>query len=241
MSARPKTRAFAAAALAVAALAPASAEAASPTIEQIVVAKSGSAKQKRVVADSAVARVAGKRCAVAAGTPLAALIRSGVGPLRLHDYGSCSNRPADAADLYVRAIAGDRARGQNGWVYKVGNKVGTAGAGDPRGPFGRGRLREGQRVMWFYCRLSARTGACQRTLGVKASAEGGGTLRVTVRAYNDRGRSKLRSGATVHAGDTTAKTGSDGTASFQLPAGRTKVWASAKGVVRSFEEAVEVR
>ena len=30
-----------------------------------------------------------------AATPLAALVRSGVGPLSLRDYGSCSKRPAD--------------------------------------------------------------------------------------------------------------------------------------------------
>ena len=78
------------------------------------------------------------RCAVAAGTPLAALaaLRRAGGPaFRVRDYASCSRHAADASGLYVSArSARDRARGQDGWVYKVGNRVGTAGAADPRGP-----------------------------------------------------------------------------------------------------------
>ena len=228
------------AAAAVAALAPA-AEAAPPRVEQLVVFRDGSAVQRTVTARATLASVGGRRCAVGQGTPLAALLRSGVGPLRLRDYGECSRRTADSAGLFVTTIRRDRNRGQNGWVYKVADRVGTAGAADPAGPFGRGRLRTGARVTWFYCRMSARSASCQRTLGVKAAALGEGMVRVTVRAYDDRGRSRLQPGATVHAGDLTATTDSDGTATLRLPPGRAMVWASARGLVRSFEEAVDVR
>jgi hypothetical protein len=241
MSRRNAIRATAAVALATAVLAPAAAHAASPTVGQLVAFRDGSAEQRQVTAHAATARVGSRRCAVAAGTPLAALVRSGVGPLRIRDYGECSGRAVDAAGLYVASIAGERARGQNGWVYKVGNKVATAGAGDPSGPFGRGRLREGQRVTWFFCRMNVRTSSCQRTLGLAAAATGGGTVHVTVRAFNDRGRSRPRAGATIHAGVATATTGSDGTATMTLPRGRAALWASAPGTVRSFKEAVDVR
>ena len=240
MSRRPALRATAAAALAVAVGVPV-AEAAPPRVGQLVAFRDGSAEQRKVAARAATARVGKRRCAVAAGTPLAALLRSRVGPLRIKDYGECSRRPIDAAGLYVAAIRGDRARRQNGWVYKVGNRVATAGAADPSGPFGRGRLRRGQRVTWFYCRMSVRTSSCQRTLGLSASATGGGTVEVTVRAYDDRGRSRPRAGATVHAGAATATTGSDGTATLTLARGRAALWASAPGTVRSFKEAVDVR
>jgi hypothetical protein len=64
---------------------------------------------------------------------------------------------------------------------------------------------------------------------------------VTVRGYDDRGRGKLVKGATVHAGSATATTDRHGRATLQPGAGSTTVWAGAKGLVRSFEEAVEVR
>jgi hypothetical protein len=236
-----RATATAAAGLAVALPVPAVGQAAAPRVEQLVAFKDGSAKQKRVKARAAAVRVGGRRCAVGSATALAALIRSDAGSLRLKDYGACSGRAADAGGLYVAAIAGERARGQNGWVYKVGNKVGTAGAADPQGAFGRGRLRRGARITWFYCRMSVRTGSCQRTLGIGAAAQGGGVVRVTVRGYDDRGRSRLRAGATVHAGSVTATTGADGTATLQLAPGRARVWASAPGLVRSFKEAVDVR
>jgi len=233
------TRAIAAAALAAAALAPVATADAAPRVKQLVAFRDGGAKQKSVRARAVRTRVGGRRCAVGAGTPLAALIRSRPGKLRLKDYGACSKRAADAAGLYVAAIAGERAHGPNGWVYKVGNRVATSGAGDPSGPFGHGRLRAGARVTWFYCRM--RSGGCQRTLGVRAKALGGGELRATVRAYDDRGRSKLVRGATVHAGGETAKTGAGGIATLELTPGRRAVWATQKGRVRSFEEAVDVR
>lgn len=236
MSALTETRVIAAAVVAAAALAPAAtAQAATPNVRELVVFRDGSAKQKTVTARSATARVGRRRCAVGARTPLAALIRSHIGGLKLKDYGACSRRTRDAAGLYVAAIGRDRARGANGWVYKVGNKLASAGAGDPAGPFGRGKIRSGTRVTWLYCRMNARTASCQRTLGVKAVGDASG-VSVTVRSYDDRGRSKLVAGATVHGGGATATTDSSGVA--HLAAGVTRVWAESPGTVRSFEERV---
>ena len=231
-----RIRVIAAAALAAAALAPATA-AGAPRVKQLVAFRDGSAVQKAVTAHATTVRVRGRRCAVGAGTPLAALVRSRVGPLRLRDYGSCSKRPRDAGSLYVAAIAKDRGRGASGWVYKVGNKVASAGAADPSGPFGRGRLRAGARVTWFFCRMSIRTSSCQRTLAIKALSDATGVT-VTVRSYDDRGRSRPAGGATVHAGATTVTADSNGVA--RLPAGATRAWAEAPGMVRSFEEPIEV-
>jgi hypothetical protein len=228
---------IAAAALAAAALAPAAADAAAPKVNQLVVFRNGTAKQKTLTAKAARVRVAGRRCAVGAATPLAALIRSRVGALRLKDFGSCSRKPGDAAGLYVAAIGKDRAKGANGWVYKVGNKVASAGAADPAGPFGRGKIRSGTRVTWFYCRMNARTSSCQRTLGVRAISDASGVT-ATVRSYDDRGHSTLVSGATVHRGSDTATTDASGVA--HLPAGFGRVWAESPGTVRSFEEPVAV-
>jgi hypothetical protein len=207
----------------------------------MVVFRSGRAVTKTVRARRVLVRVGGRRCAAGDGTPLAALVRSRPRRLRLRDFGSCSRRPRDSGGLFVSGIGPDRNRGQNGWVYKVGTKLATAGAADPAGPFGRGRLRSGARVTWFYCRLSARTHSCQRTLRVGASAPGGGALRVTVRSHDDRGRARRVAGATVHAGAASATTGQDGTATLQLPPGRVAVWAERRGLVRSFEEVVDVR
>ena len=123
----------------------------------------------------------------ARGTPLAALLRSKPGSVGLRDYGSCSRRRASSSgQLYVRSIRGDRERGRGGWVYKVGRRLGTAGAADTSGPFGRGRLRTGARLTWFYCLLTR--GSCQRTLTLKATPLGGGVVAVTVRGYDDEGR-----------------------------------------------------
>jgi hypothetical protein len=226
---------IAAAALSVAALAP-TAQAA--TVRQLVAFRDGTAVQKTVSARATTARVGKKRCAVGASTALAALIRSKVGAIAIKDYGSCSRRARDAAGLYVRAIRSDRARGANGWVYKVGNRVASAGAADPAGPFGSGRLRGGARVTWFYCRMTG--SSCQRTLASRAVAKGGGSVTVTVTAYDDNGHGKPAAGATVHAGSATATTAADGTATLQLPTGTAKVWAEKAGAVRSFEEQIGV-
>ena len=218
-------------------LAPPSAEAAGPTVRQMVVFRSGKAVTKTVRASRVLVRVEGRRCAAGDGTALAALVRSKPGRLRLRDFGSCSRSPRDGAALFVSAIGPDRSRGQNGWVYKVGRRSATAGAADPSGPFGRGRLRSRQRVTWFYCRL--RGGGCRRTLEVRASPQQGGLV-ATVRGYDDEGRGVAVEGATVSAGDASAETGPDGSARLVLPAGAYRVVASKAGLVRSFAEPVEV-
>jgi hypothetical protein len=208
-----------------------------PVVQQMVVFRSGRAVTRRIRARRVLVRVDSRRCAAGDGTPLAALVRSRPGRLRLRDFGSCSRRPRDGAGLFVRAIGPDRNRGQDGWVYKVGRRSATAGAADPSGPFGRGRLRAGQRVTWFYCRL--RAASCQRTLEVRPSAEPGG-LSATVFGYDDEGRGVAVEGATVSAGAASAVTGVDGRARLSVPAGEYRVVATKAGLVRSFAERVEV-
>ena len=212
--------------------------AAPPKISQLIVFRDGSAKAKAEVSTRAAkVSVGGRRCIAGGGTPLAALVRSKPGKLGLHDFGSCSVKASDGGGLFVRAIGGDVNRGQNGWVYKVGRRAATAGAADPGGPFGRGRLRAGQRVTWFYCRLH--DGGCQRTLDVKLHTESG-TLTATVRGYDDAGKGVTVADATVSAGGRSAQTDTSGVARLDLPAGRYQVVASKRGLVRSFAERVEV-
>jgi hypothetical protein len=130
----------------------------------------------------------------------------------------------------------------NGWVYKVGNKAGTTGAGDPSGPFGSGRLKRGARVTWFYCRMKA--SGCQRTLAITPKALGGGQVRVTVRAYDDQGKARPAAGASVFAGKTAAAAAtadSHGVATLTASPGPATVHAELKGAVRSFGEAIDVR
>jgi hypothetical protein len=207
-------------------------------VEQLVAFRKGDAKQQMVKAAGTKVQVGGRRCAVGEATALAALLRSGLPGIKLKDYGSCSSRPADAGGLYVARIRKDAARGSNGWVYKVGNRVATTGSGDPSGPFGSGLLKPNARVTWFYCRMKA--SGCQRTLAIEPEPQGGGRLEVTVRGFDDRGRAKLVKGATVKAGDQSATTDAKGVATLTVPSGPTTVHATAKGLVRSFEERVEV-
>jgi hypothetical protein len=236
MSARV-TASIAAAAAALAVAAPA---AAAPTVHQLVVFRSGSFKQKTVRAKEAHVRVGHKRCAVAAGTPLAALVTSRVAKIGLHDFGSCSSRARDGSGLFVRKLGPDANADQNGWVYKVGHKGGSAGAADPSGPFGHGRLRSGADVLWFYCRMQP-SGSCQRTLSLdKVNAQTGGVL-VQAGAYNDQGRRIPAVRVTVHVDSATGVTDSSGTVRIAAPAGRHKVWADGGGYVRSFNTTVEVR
>jgi hypothetical protein len=208
---------------------------AAPKVEQLVVFRDGDAVARTVAAKDV--RVGGRRCAAGEGTALAALARSRVGRLGLRDFGTCSSRARDSAGLFVKSIAGERNRAQNGWVYKVGRRAATAGAADASGPFGRGRLKRGQRVTWFYCRLEE--GGCQRTLALTASA-GPGAVDVTVRGYDDEGRGLPVEGATVRAGDVAALTAADGSARLALPTGGHRLVAEKDGVIRSFAERVAV-
>jgi hypothetical protein len=220
--------------VAVAVLAPAAN--AAPRVQQLVVFRDGHALAKKVSTAATSARVAGRRCAIGARTPLAALLRSRVGLVRLRDFGACSSRPGDAAGLLVTGVGADRNRGQRGWVYKVGHRAATAGAADMGGPFGNGRLRRGQRLTWFYC---LRAGDCQRTLEVRATAVSGRIV-ATVRGYDDAGSGVLVEGATVSAAGVTGTTGADGRVQLALPPGTHRIVARKDGLVRSYAERVEV-
>jgi hypothetical protein len=233
---RPNPRAFVlvgvAAALAVAA-APA---AAAPKVRQLVVQKSGKAREATVTASRTHVKVGNRQCVVPSATALAALLISDVPKVLLHDYGSCSDRAQDAAGLFVRAIDGDANKGADGWVYKVGNRLATAGAADPSGPFGNGRLKSDARVTWFYCHLDTAKHTCQQTLRVSAQQRAAGKLTVHVKRYDDRGHGKPAKGATVHAGAATAKTDKDGDAEVAVPPGHYAVYAEKPGMIRSFGE-----
>jgi len=214
--------------------------AATARVQQLVVFRDGSSRTASPALASATAKVGRKRCAVASGTPLAALIRSGIGPLSLKDYGACSKRSGDAGGLFVSRIGANRNTGSDGWVYKAGNVLGTAGAGDPSGPLGRGRLRAGARVTWFWCHVTKADGGCPHTLVAQASP-GNGTLTVSVKRFNDFGKGKTAGGATVHVGSRTAVADSSGVARFELPRGAYSVYATQERRIRSFNVRAEVK
>lgn len=215
-----------------------------PRVDHMVVFRRGAFVRDRVVAARTSARVGDRRCAVAAATPLAALLRARPGRIDFHDYGSCSRRPADSAGLFVRAIRGQVNSGLDGWVYKVGRRLGTAGAADPAGPFGSGRLRRGADVVWFYCVFD--DGSCQRSLELRRSVDGR-QVSVSVRGYDDagdgiaigrarvvavrRGRSKRRE---------VARTDGDGRATLTLGPGRYLLHAARRGTIRAFPKLVTV-
>jgi hypothetical protein len=213
------------------------AEGAAPKVRQMVVFRDGAVQTKTVSTRPTTVRVAGRRCTTGRATALSALVRSRPGRLRLRDFGSCSLRARDGGGLFVNAIGDDVNRGQNGWVYKVGRRAATAGAADPSGPFGGGRLRHGQRVTWFYCRL--RDGGCQRTLELRVRTQPG-TLVASVRGYDDEGRGVPVEGASVAAAGSSALTDAAGEARLALPQGRYVVVARKDGAIRSFAERVEL-
>jgi hypothetical protein len=219
------------------------AAAAAPHVEVAAVGPRGEtvAAPHRVLARTARIKVGGHRCTVPRGTALAALAgerRAGGPAFRVRDDGGCGA-------LYVTAIARHRAFARQGWVYKVGHRAGTAGAGDPAGPFGTGRrIRAGARVLWFWCRSGAR--GCQRTLDVAVApgaAAPGSRLRVTVRAYDDLGRGVPAGGARVTVGRAAARTNANGIARLRAPAarGRYAVRAARRGLSPGFPGRVEVR
>jgi hypothetical protein len=222
-------------AIAVLVAAPSAAPAA--TVETMVAGKQRvlrAAKPVKLVEKRRV-KVGGRRCTVAGTTPLGVLAGTSLA-LRLRDYGSCGRRPADAASLFVTGVAGERNRGQDGWVYKVGRKVSSAGAGDRSG-----RLRGGDRLLWFYCRTQ-RTGGCQRTLEAtpdRTTAAAGEVLRIKVRGFDDQGRGVVVPGATVRLGSASATTDEGGMAELAVPAtGRLFLTATRTGMVPAFPEVV---
>lgn len=144
----------------------AAASAAGPYVTATVVGPHGTLFGPRSVDAAATAvAVAGRRCLIAAGTPLAALSAAyGAGgpAFSLHDYGACSRNPADAGQLFVTAVGAFSNRGTSGWEYTVDGRTGTTGAADTSGPFGNGRrLRNGDRVVWFWCAMSP-GGTCRK-------------------------------------------------------------------------------
>ena len=223
--------------VAVAALPAAAAGSAPPKVSQLVVFRDGSFKEKSVRARRVAVRVSGRRCTVPAATPLAALAASKVAKIGLKDFGSCSRRARDAGGLFVKSLGSDVNSGGDGWVYKVGRKLGTAGAADPAGPFGSGLLKAGAEVLWFYCHFQ--NGSCQRTLSFDATAQPGSVV-VRVRAYSDQGRGVAAAGAAVHVDSTTAVTASDGSATITTPAGAHRVWVDQSDRIRSFTRRVVV-
>jgi hypothetical protein len=208
----------------------------------MVVARDGSAKVGTVRATAARVKVGRKSCAVPAGTPLAALVRARVGTLRFKDYGSCGKRAVDSGGLYVSAINADVARAEDGWVYKVGNKAGPAGAADPSGPFGRGPLRPRQRVTWFWCDQQPDVEGCQLTLELKVTSTAEHSASVRVRGYDNAGKGVSAEGATIIEGDAElATTDANGAAAFPLTPGAHTLGAIKPGLVRAFPVEVTVR
>jgi hypothetical protein len=183
-------------------------------------------------------KVAGRRCRVGAATPLSVLVATKL-KLGLRDYGHCGRRPRDAAGLYVARVKREREKGRGGWVYKVGRRAPSLGAADLTR-----RLRDGQRVTWFWCEQDD-AGGCQRTLEVRpdrTTAAPGETLSVTVRGYDDQGRGVAVEGATVTLGSATAVSDAAGTAVLTVPAepGENPLEATRDGLVRAFPVEVTI-
>lgn len=192
--------------------------------------------------------VAGRRCRVDGGTALAALSGAyGVGGpgFSLHDYGACSTDPADSGQLFVTAVGGFANRGADGWEYKVNERAGSNGAGDPSGAFGNGQeLRNGDRVLWFWCAMTA-GGDCQRTLVIGASASRvapRARVTVTVTGDDNNGRGAPVRGAIVTLGNGRAVTNGRGQATLTAPgsAGSASITAQAAGLVPAFPQVVDV-
>jgi hypothetical protein len=202
-----------------------------PTVDVMVAGKERVLHTGEVRMKPRAVKVSGRRCRVGARTPLSALAGTGL-RLKLRDYGRCSRRPRDASGLYVRGVRREVERGRAGWVYKVGRRAGTLGAGDPG-------IRRGRRVTWFWC---VRAGDCQRTLEARpdrTSLAPGEPLTVTVRGYDDLGRGAPVEGATVRLGTATAVTGADGRATLvATESGRLE--AERDGMVPAFPREVRV-
>ena len=200
-----------------------------------------------VRAGKTVVRASGRRCAVAASTPLGAL-QAALRPKRIgfavRDYGSCARRNArSSGQLFVTRIAGERNSGSDGWVYKIDDRTPGTGAADAR-------LRAGDRLLWLYCKQDQASGGCQRSLRVvptKESGPAGGSLPVRVFGYDDRRTRRPVPGARIAIanGDeevVSAVSSPDGTAVLTLPpAGRYQLAASADGLAPSFPVTVRTR
>jgi hypothetical protein len=172
-----------------------------------------------------------RHCSVPHGTALAGLLAARL-PLTVTDAAGC-----DPAALFVRRVGPDRNHGIGGWEYKVGRASPSLGAGDPAG-----RLRGGERLLWFWCDRAA---SCQRTLTVKApsAVTAGASLAVTVLGYDDNGHGRGISGATVRLGSASSLSGAGGLARIPAPAtpGRYGLSATKTGLIASFPFEVSVK
>ena len=139
--------------------------------------------------------------------------------------------------ILVTGIGPDRNRGQRGWVYKVGRRAATAGAGDTGGPFGRGRLRARQRVTWFYC---VRAADCQRTLDGEHEAGHRRDRRDRARLRRRRRRRAGRGRARDRRRRSPASPGPTAACRWRSRPGTHRLVARKDGLVRSFTERVEV-
>jgi len=186
-------------------------------------------------------------CGVAAATPLAALAdlhRLGGPRFAVRDYGHCTSGPANSGQLFVYSLDGETNHAQNGWEYKVNSRSGTAGAGDPGGPFGNGRvLAAGSKVLWFWCQAFG--GGCQRTLELSLPSRVArrSAFTVTVTGYDNDGHGQPMSGARVSLQGSAGVTDGSGRATLRAPAraGTFAVRASRPGSVPAFPGVVLVR
>jgi hypothetical protein len=208
--------------------------AAALSVQAMVVGQSGAiVSPARTVRPAAftVTVAHGRRCAVGAATPLAELQA-----LRVHysvrDYASCSRNPRDAGGLFVYRVAGQANSGADGWVYKINQRAGTAGAGDPAA-----RVRPGQQVLWFWCHMTG--GSCQHTLGLSAALTGQ-SVAITVLGYDDNGHGTAVAGAQVSFAGASATSGPDGVATFTAAPGSYTATATANGLVPAFPLQVAV-
>jgi hypothetical protein len=223
---------------------------AAPSVQTMVVGASGHvlSEARTVSASVATVRVGARSCAVASGTPLAALaaLRRGGGPaFLLRDYAHCGASAANSSELFVYSLGGEANRAQNGWEYKVNGVSGSTGAGDPSGPSGNGtRLSSGEQVLWFWCQASG--AGCERTLRLSASSSTvhpNRALTVAVSGQENEGHSAPVAGAIVALDSDFASTGSNGRATLIAPAtpGSYQLRATARGLVPSFPETIVVR
>ncbi|HEX8120902.1 MAG TPA: hypothetical protein VF549_06520 [Solirubrobacteraceae bacterium] len=205
------------------------ADAAGPRVRAMVVGRSGA-----VVAGVKSVRLDGfryRRCRIGRALPLGALHALGVS---WRARGGCES-------LYVSQIGRSRAFGQQGWVYKVGTRSGTASASDPTGPFGSGRIRSGSEVVWFWCRRALN---CQRSLKVTGErrVRVGRVLRVRVRGYDDYGRGRVVRGARVTVGRARVRTDRRGLATIRMSRrGLFRLRAVKRGLVPAFPIGIRVR
>jgi hypothetical protein len=217
-------------------------------VETMVVGRKGVIAAPRAVrARAAVVRASGRRCAVAASTPLAALVaalaREKVG-YAVRDYGTCTRRNTGSSrQLFVTRIGRERNSGQDGWVYKVDDRAPSRGAAD-------GRVRSHARMVWLYCEQDVESGGCQRSLRVapaKKSGLAGASLTVRVFGYDDKRARRAVPGArvTLRAGReviTSSIAAADGSALLTLPGpGRYSLAATADGLVPSFPVTIRTR